>query len=774
MKTYLHIGLPGCGIDRVQSVLKDKSEKLADMGVMLTQAAGGRNNTRLFVASTDPDHIEPFKEKRGFTGRKAQRSLRSMVSQGLKSEAEINAPDVLIMGAGQLATGLFRRSEIERLKEIIAPVADDLSIVMHVDEQARVLARHYAEQLWAGRTASLAREFEAVQSGNWRATTLQMWEDDIAAGGLAPDINAPPFWLDYQGVVTAWEEVFGKGTVDLRRYDETVFASPDVTKEIVSCFGFENPIGKAEQDPLSGHPSAASLTRARLLNEGLHRLIAQDRFVTGYLWQRMLADVSIPGDILAPGSLSKISDHFLQSNAALSATYKDLGPLAPDAPLPDWQEADPEYGYRATQYLAAFLPRINAATRKMKLEFEQRAQRGADLELSPEAEKILSPIAKATFETLKHGGFAPHNQIGTDDDEQLGDQYTPVPLRDLPADNSGKVIVGCMKNEAPYILEWVAYHRAIGVDNFLIYTNACEDNTDDILGRLQEMGLLQHRLNNNWKGKSPQQHALNQSLKEDAIKNAEWVIHIDVDEYINVRCGNGTIDDFIAAVPNATNVAMTWRLFGHNGVERFEDRLVIDQFETCAPKFCPKPHTVWGFKTMTRNIGAYDKISCHRPTKPRPERMKDVTWVNGSGRPMGDKAKQGGWRSSKFTIGYDLIQLNHYALRSAESFLIKRQRGRALHVDRSIGINYWIRMDWDDHKDLSIKRNLDRTRQELDRLLQDPTLRRLHDEGVAWHKAKANELHENPEFEDLYQKALGIKLNAMERVSFSMALDIET
>ncbi len=35
-----------------------------------------------------------------------------------------------------------------------------------------------------------------------------------------------------------------------------------------------------------------------------------------------------------------------------------------------------------------------------------------------------------------------------------------------------------MKNEGPYIVEWIAYHRAIGVDNFLIYTNGCEDGTD--------------------------------------------------------------------------------------------------------------------------------------------------------------------------------------------------------------------------------------------------------------------------------------------------------
>jgi hypothetical protein len=314
----------------------------------------------------------------------------------------------------------------------------------------------------------------------------------------------------------------------------------------------------------------------------------------------------------------------------------------------------------------------------------------------------------------------------------------------------------------------------IGVDNFLIYTNDCTDGTDALLDRLQEMGVLQHRDNTEWKGNSPQQYALNKSLKEPVIKNADWVIHIDVDEFINIRCGNGRLEDFFERVPDATNVAMTWRLFGHNGVTELNRDLVIEQFDDAAPKYCPKPHTAWGFKTMTKNIGAYEKFSCHRPNK-LDETLRDrVQWVNGSGQVMTDKYKDNGWRSDLKTIGYDLLQLNHYALRSAESFLIKRQRGRALHVDRSIGINYWVRMDWGGNRDVTIKRNVPRVRAEMERLLADPTLRRIHDEGYAWHRAKADELHETPEFQELYAQALETKLTEMERVAFALALDMES
>ncbi|MFV2002447.1 MAG: glycosyltransferase family 2 protein, partial [Paracoccaceae bacterium] len=226
--------------------------------------------------------------------------------------------------------------------------------------------------------------------------------------------------------------------------------------------------------------------------------------------------------------------------------------------------------------------------------------------------------------------------------------------------------------------------------------------------------------------------------------------------------------------PDATNVAMTWRMFGHNGVQDYRDAPVIGQFDTCAPKYCPKPHTVWGFKTMFRNIGAYQKISCHRPNKLIEGARDKVVWVNGSGAPMGEAIKDAGWRSEIRSIGYDLIQLNHYALRSAESFLIKRQRGRALHVERTIGLSYWVRMDWGDNRDLTIQRNLARLKREMARLLKDKQLGALHDEAVAWHRAKARELRQTPEFAELFASALDVNLTQMERVAYTLAMDMES
>jgi hypothetical protein len=56
----------------------------------------------------------------------------------------------------------------------------------------------------------------------------------------------------------------------------------------------------------------------------------------------------------------------------------------------------------------------------------------------------------------------------------------------------------------------------------------------------------------------------------------------------------------------------------------------------------------------------------------------------------------------------------------------------------------------------------------------DPQVKHLHEAGVAWHKAKAAELRETPEFADLYAQAVATDLTEMERVAYALALDVES
>jgi hypothetical protein len=328
-----------------------------------------------------------------------------------------------------------------------------------------------------------------------------------------------------------------------------------------------------------------------------------------------------------------------------------------------------------------------------------------------------------------------------------------------------RAIVTTMKNEGPFILEWIAYHRAIGIDDFLIYTNDCTDGTDELLRLLQDKGLVQHRDNPyRQSGMKPQHAALAAARDEPIVGNAKWLLCTDVDEFINIKCGDGTLDALFEALPDANMISMTWRLFGNADIHSYVDEPLMRQLTCCAPKLTRKPHVAWGFKTLFQNRGIFKKMGVHRPKGLQPQLLNELNWVNGSGRPMPQSMYRNAWRSTSSTVGYDLVQLNHYAVRSAESFLVKRDRGRVNHVDRDQGLAYWFRMNNNADTDLSIQRMLPALQVELDRLMSDPKIAAAHAYSVARHRDRVDALLKTEKYQFFYKDLTGARLQKLSRM----------
>lgn len=335
----------------------------------------------------------------------------------------------------------------------------------------------------------------------------------------------------------------------------------------------------------------------------------------------------------------------------------------------------------------------------------------------------------------------------------------------LPKGKGRRAIVTTMKNEGPFILEWLAYHRAIGFDDILVYTNDCTDGTDTMLQMLERKGYVQHRENPfRQSGLKPQHAALQASDDEAMIKNAAWVTCIDVDEFVNIKVGDGTLDALFDAVPDANMIAMTWRLFGNGDVHEYEDRPITEQFLRCAPEFARKPHQAWGFKTLFQNIGLFKKMGVHRPKGLNPQLWEQINWVNGSGKPLPREMFRNGWRSTTDTYGYDLVQLNHYAVRSAESFLVKRDRGRVNHVDRDQGLAYWFRMNNNFEEELSIQKRVPMMKEQMAQLLSDPEIKAAHDNAVKAHREKIAALRATENYSNFYADLTGPRLEKLSRL----------
>lgn len=303
--------------------------------------------------------------------------------------------------------------------------------------------------------------------------------------------------------------------------------------------------------------------------------------------------------------------------------------------------------------------------------------------------------------------------------------------------------VSMMKDEAPFLLEWFAHHLAVGFTDILVYTNDCTDGTVEMLQRLEALGLGHHRENVIPEGIKPQPSALNHAQAEPLVAAADWVMVFDADEFLSVNHPSGHLDGMLddTVALGANGIVVTWRIFGSNEVVDWSRAPVTEQYTRAAP---PMWHMGWGVKTLFKFDPEYWKLGIHRPSI-KNKHLEDgfpdtVRWLNGSGRPMEDYFKFRGWRSIRRTVGFDWVQLNHYAVKSVDSYALRKLRGNVNNKKDKYNADYWSLQDRNEVTDLHIQRHAPERARIMAALLEDPILRDLHHAALARVEARLEEM----------------------------------
>ncbi len=312
-----------------------------------------------------------------------------------------------------------------------------------------------------------------------------------------------------------------------------------------------------------------------------------------------------------------------------------------------------------------------------------------------------------------------------------------------------------VRNEGAFLLEWLAHHRAAGFTDFLVFSNDCQDGTDTMLDRLAAMGWLTHVRNDGPYDKAGIQFtALKQAEKLDIVKSADWILTLDIDEFVNVKTGDHTLPALLAALPEATAITLTWRLFGNAGVQRYVDATITETFTRCAPNIIFWPWRAAMFKTLYRNDGSYKKLGVHRPRSPDKTRLDQARWFDGEGRELGPEFKTQRIFSNYGRSNSRLVQLNHYPLGAMESYVLKSDRGRVNRSDLPLGMDYWVERNFNTDTDTTINSLAQARAPILESLHADPALGALHQDAVNWRQKRFKELMTEETFRSLYSRLM--------------------
>lgn len=230
-----------------------------------------------------------------------------------------------------------------------------------------------------------------------------------------------------------------------------------------------------------------------------------------------------------------------------------------------------------------------------------------------------------------------------------------------PADRSpGVTICGIARNEGPYLIEWIAFHRSIGIERIVLYSNDSDDGSDGLLERLAAAGLIDYRPWPGVEGRSSQISAY-----QDAIVRCEtrWIAFLDLDEFLNLK-SDASIDDFLKRFdPDVAAIGLNWRVFGSAGLIEHAPGLVTERFVRASEIDHPLSRQI---KTIAVASEIY-KVTAHRV------RLMRGRYADASGAAL-DPGR------GFAPVRYDHVQVNHYILKSRAEFERKRRRGSGLRV----------------------------------------------------------------------------------------------
>ncbi|WP_444460140.1 FkbM family methyltransferase [Rhodobacter capsulatus] len=310
--------------------------------------------------------------------------------------------------------------------------------------------------------------------------------------------------------------------------------------------------------------------------------------------------------------------------------------------------------------------------------------------------------------------------------------FTAAPGRAGPL-----AVIACQRNEAMWLLEWVAFQHAAGFDRVFVVSNDCSDGSDRMLDRLAEMGEVVHLRQDAQPDEAPQVTGCALALAHPQMADVAWAFHCDIDEFLNVSCGEGRVADLIAAVLRAGPtdcITVNWRMFGSGGRRSWDGGAVLPSF-TLTEAQLRKGRAMQ--KCLFRPE-VFAAVHCHMPKHPRKADpvLRSSAGVEMPNAPLFAPQQMRHQTATHAMVSWENAALNHYAIRSQDVFLLKNLRGDGMaltHQKYRLGSPFWAFAERTEIEDRTILRHWPAVAARLERYRADPEIRALEAEALAGH-----------------------------------------
>lgn len=246
---------------------------------------------------------------------------------------------------------------------------------------------------------------------------------------------------------------------------------------------------------------------------------------------------------------------------------------------------------------------------------------------------------------------------------------TPTPPQEPPQKKYHLAACAIFQDEAPYLREWLEYHKLVGVEHFYLYNNESKDNFNDILAPYIASGEVTLI---DWPNKPVPKHRNRRygpwvtSTQAPAYYNAieiakgetDWLAVIDLDEFI-VPVASMSLNTYLDKFSNYSQLVIKWQIYGTSNVYSLPAGTLLIE------------------KLIMKSLPSED-LNNSTKTIIKPDDVTDFCWI-----PHKFNVKPG---CQELSCSLDELRINHYINRTIEYFnnvkIKKKERMEGKPMDK--------------------------------------------------------------------------------------------
>jgi len=317
MITIIHIGLIKTGTTALQEFLSNNRATLLARGYCYSSAAGSLQHLALTACAQDEHVFDPVRIVCGLNDACDVPAFRNRIESALKAEALASPAHTLILSDEHMSYALVRKSEVERLRNIVQSFSERVQVIVYLRRQDDLRESWYSTMIKTGAEfkLDLPDEYEIETRYNFRA------------------------------LIMLWASVFGHENIKVRRYDRQKLLNGNIVDDFLDVVGLGQMEGTTSA-AVNTSLDACTTEFLRIFNQYVPRIVDQKLCpsrgdIVGML--ETISSKSSPRTRLTTSQRQRLMCHVKSSNAWVADHFFE-GARADGDPLfgPDYVSVEPD------------------------------------------------------------------------------------------------------------------------------------------------------------------------------------------------------------------------------------------------------------------------------------------------------------------------------------------------------------------------------------------------------------------------------------------------